>query len=79
MDRKAETLFYGDKVMSYPQLIVWALEMRRMMGVGVPVGIIRHLEETWDAQQTLGVYEEGRRLQRPGRSSFRRSCNQRVG
>ena len=44
--------------MAYPQLIVWALEMRRMMGVRVPVGIIRHLEETWDAQQTLGIFEE---------------------
>ena len=50
--------FYSDGVMCYPQLIVWAVEMRRMMDVGVPVGIIRHLKETWDTQQTLGVYEE---------------------
>ena len=50
--------FYGDSVMSYPQLIVWALEMRRMMGVRVTEGTIRRLEVTWDAQQTLGVFVE---------------------
>jgi hypothetical protein len=32
--------FYSDKVMSYPKLIVWALEMRRMMDVSVPEGVI---------------------------------------
>ena len=44
--------------MSYPQLIVWALEMRRMMGVRVPEGTIRRLNETWVAQQTQGFFEE---------------------
>ena len=44
--------------MSYPQLIVWALEMRRMMDVSVPEGVIRRLEETWVAQQTRGPFEE---------------------
>ena len=41
-----------------PQLIVWTLEMHRMMGVGVPVGTIRCLNEAWDALPTLGVFEE---------------------
>ena len=51
--------FYTDKVMSYPQLIVWAVEMRRMMDVRcVPEGVIRRLKETWVAQQTLGDFEE---------------------
>jgi hypothetical protein len=51
--------FYTDKVMSYPQLIVWAVEMRRMMDVSsVPEGVIRRLKETWVAQQTLGDFEE---------------------
>jgi len=53
-----QTAHYADKVMSYPQLIVWALEMRRMMGVGVPEGTIGRLKEIWDAQQTLGIFEE---------------------
>ena len=44
--------------MSYPQLIVWALEMRRMMDVSVPEGVIRRLKETWVAQQTRGAFEE---------------------
>jgi hypothetical protein len=44
--------------MSYPQLIVWALEMRRMMGIRVPEGVIGRLEETWVAQQTRGDFEE---------------------
>ena len=46
VDRKL-TGFYSDSVMSYPQLIVWAVEMRRMMDVSVPEGVIRRLEETW--------------------------------
>jgi len=50
--------FYTDKVMSYPQLIVWAVEMRRMMGIRVPEGIIGRLEETWVAHQTRGDFEE---------------------
>jgi len=33
--------------MSYPQLIVWALEMRRMMGIRVPEGVIGRLKETY--------------------------------
>jgi hypothetical protein len=51
------TSFYSDKVMSYPQLIVWALEMRRMMDVSVPEGVIRRLEETWVAQSVAGLPE----------------------
>ena len=50
--------FDNDNVRSYPQLIVWALEMRRMMGVRVPEGTIGRLNEAWDALQTLGVFEE---------------------
>ena len=51
--------FYTDKVMSFPQLIVWAVEMRRMMDVSsVPEGVIWRLKETWVAQQTWGVFEE---------------------
>ena len=53
-----QTSFYSDTVMPYPQLIVWALEMRRMMDVSVPEGVIRRLEETWVAQQTWGGFEE---------------------
>ncbi len=36
VDSKLMT-FCTDKVMSYPQLIVWALEMRRMMDVTMSV------------------------------------------
>jgi hypothetical protein len=44
--------------MFYPQLRVWAREMRRMMGIRVPEGVIGRLKETWVAQQTRGVFEE---------------------
>jgi hypothetical protein len=53
-----KTSFYSDTVMSYPQLIVWALEMRRMMGISVLESVIGRLEETWVAQQTRRVFEE---------------------
>ena len=68
--------FYNDNVMSYPQLIVWALEMRRMMDVSVPEGVIRPLEETRVAQQTQGPL---RRQLHSGGSSCRSRSNHRIG
>jgi hypothetical protein len=78
VDSKLMT-FYEDKVMSYPQLIVWALEMRRMMGIRLSG--CRRASSGVSRRPGLPSIHEGtlRRLQRPGRSSFRMSCNQQVG
>jgi hypothetical protein len=66
---KKRIAFYGDSVMSYPQLIVWALEMRRMTGISVLEGVIGRLEETWVAQQTRQVFEEAATMLHTGGSS----------
>ena len=50
-----ETSFHQDIVMSYPQLIVWALEVRRRMGVSrLPEAVMR-LKDIWDACPNTGV------------------------
>ena len=45
--------------MSYPQLIVYALKMRRRMGFKVPVGTIALLKAAWDVP-TMGDFDEKR-------------------
>ena len=45
--------------MSYPQLIVYALEMRSRMGIKVPEGTMARLKAAWDVP-TMGDFDEMR-------------------
>ena len=51
-----QTSFYRDRAMSFIQLIVYALEMRRMAGVTVPEGAMGRLKAAWD-DATMGGFE----------------------
>ena len=50
-------VFIVDGKLSYPQLIVYALEMRRRMGVNVPKGIMALLKTARDIPTRKGFEE----------------------